>query len=168
MTENFAPHTKDPVITPSEVAEVAYGLGIPPAVLIACCGTESRYSPDSLMRYEKDFKWVTKGITEPELTGRKTSWGIGHVMGQTLRDLGFKGDFFALLSDHKQAAYWAGRYLLKCHERAMRRPLNPQARDVWEMAIGAYNTGGFATFPQEHIERFRWWRDRAHRFGFHG
>lgn len=191
MTEQFAPHTRDPVITPSEVAAVAAGLGIPGAVLIACCGTESSFDPMQLTRYEPGYEnWLRRRVVlkESEYRPRSTSWGIGHVMGQTLREMQYGRPFEELLTDHNQAAHWSGRFLKRQYARAMALPLWTMAfdaanserlakrkpplchqrgvLDLWEAAIGAYNTGGFTSFPQKHIERFRWWRERAHRFGF--
>ncbi len=207
MPEQYA---KDQCIAPEEIAVVARSLVLPPAILIACCATESSLDAGQLTRFEPNFRWFTPGNHTPEeRRGQATSWGIGHVMGATLRELGYGGKFADLLTDHKQAAAWAGRYLKKCWLRAVKlemwdpnlddmnrarilravklemwdpnlddmnraRILNRQrpvctpegALDYWEAAIGAYNTGGFTTFPQKHIERFRWWRERAHRFGF--
>jgi len=164
MPEQYA---KDQCIAPEEIAVVARSLVLPPAILIACCATESSLDAGQLTRFEPNFRWFTPGNHTPEeRRGQATSWGIGHVMGATLRELGYGGKFADLLTDHKQAAAWAGRYLKKCYARAVLRDLHVLAKDHWEMAIGAYNTGGFTTFPQKHIERFRWWRERAHRFGF--
>ena len=191
MTESFAPHTKNPCMSPGEVAEVAVRHQIPPAVLIACLGTESAFDPEQLVRYEPAYeKWLRRRIVikASEYRPRATSWGVGHVMGQTLREMGFTGKFEELLIDHKQAAEWSARFLRRCFIRARALPLWHEqldaenklsiekngrpiclpkgVLDLWEGAVCAYNTGGFLTFPEKHILRFRWWRDRAHAFGY--
>jgi len=191
---NFAPHTKSLVpLTPSDVAKIARSIGISPPVLIACIGTESSFDKEQLYRYEPEFeKWLRKqikGLSNDEYRNRSASWGVGHVMGQTLKEMQFCNEYEVLLTDHSQAAHWCARYLRRCYERARKLtkwtealeeenktrkekkvvtiPYWPKGcADVWEAAICAYNTGGFKKFPEAHINRFRWWRDRAHRFGF--
>src|SRR5436853_7131746 len=81
--------------------------GIDPALLKALCEAESSWNPWAA-RWEPNFfrKYVAPLYTADQIVGgateaymRAMSWGLGQVMGQTARELGFTGQFLSELCD---------------------------------------------------------------------
>src|SRR5437899_2957568 len=81
--------------------------GIDPALLKALCEAESSWNPWAA-RWEPNFfrKYVAPLYSASKIEGgateaymRAMSWGLGQVMGQTARELGFTGQFLTELCD---------------------------------------------------------------------
>lgn len=89
----------------------------------------TRYEPAFFRRYVLPIS----GLTPEEAKGRATSWGLMQVMGQTARELGFKGKFEELL-DPAVGLYWGCRYLNKQKSRYYER-------HGWSGVLAAYNGG---------------------------
>lgn len=124
--------------------------GLDPALVCAICDHESSWDPWAC-RYESGFyaKYVHKmDVPMMEAMHLSTSWGLGQVMGETARELGFKGPFLPQLCDPDTGLEYVCMKLKKCFA------LNPKVQD----ALLAYNGGGDATYPDlvlQHIQKYQ-------------
>lgn len=73
-------------------------MGLDPALCCAICEQESagnpwaiRYEPAFYLRYE-----AAQNLTPTEKTARAMSWGLFQLMGESAREIGYKGDLAAL------------------------------------------------------------------------
>lgn len=124
--------------------DTATALHVDPALFCALCEHESagwqwaavRYEPAFYARYEATNP--IHGLSATELTMRATSFGLGQIMGQTARELGFAGTFLTELLDPVQGLDFACRKLGHC--------LGLHAGDV-RLALLAYNGGSNLAYP---------------------
>jgi len=128
------------------INKVCSEFNIDPEILKAIVWTESKGNPDAI-RYEEGFyvRYVrnqrplighhSKGVCsyKTEKHSRSMSWGLCQIMGQTARELGFKGDFCSELNDPKTNLYYGA----KC----LRSKINQEKGDLYA-GILRYNGGG--------------------------
>lgn len=76
----------------------ASSMGLDPALCCAIAEQESagnpwaiRYEPAFYLRYE-----ASQNLTPTEKTARAMSWGLFQLMGESAREIGYKGDLAAL------------------------------------------------------------------------
>lgn len=130
------------------IMDAAKREGVPPAVLAGLVCQESAGNAWA-MRHEPKFRWLPKeagvliaekpgGMSfETELAGRKTSWGLCQLMGQVLREMGFRGWWPAACQPDVNLKYGA-RFL------AAKIAINNG--DV-HAGLLAYNGGGVKEYP---------------------
>lgn len=131
--------------------DTAKAHGLFPEVVCAICEQESSWNPFAI-RYEPAFyehyimPLVNKGEVkrETEARSRAISWGLGQVMGQVARELGFKGQFLSELCDPLVGL----EYLC----RTLNLKLRHAAGDV-NKALLLYNGGGNPNYPAEVLAR---------------
>lgn len=115
--------------------------GLPPGLVIAIVQVESngrhwamRYEPAFYGQYVKGQQHTVYApcsrVTEE--MGRATSWGLMQIMGQTARELGFKGVYLTELCDPAVGLEWGCLYLSR---KVVRYQGNLEA------AVAAYNAG---------------------------
>ena len=122
-----------------------------PEIVCAIAEQESSWAPFA-MRYEPAFyehyimPLVNKGEVkrETEARARAVSWGLGQVMGQLARELGFKGKFLSELCDPLVGL----EYLC----RALNQKLGFASGNM-EKALLFYNGGGNPNYPTEVLAR---------------
>lgn len=136
-----------PFITLAKRVAIQHGLD--PILVCAVIEQESNWNPWAV-RYEPGFlsKYVaplyTGGhISATEAYTRSMSWGLGQVMGQTARELGFEGPSLAELCDPPIGIEYLCRKLKKCFAKA-NDPV---------IALLAYNGGSNAQYAVEVIAR---------------
>lgn len=121
--------------------QVALNQGVDPALFCALCEHESggwvwcafRYEPGFYTRYV-----VPLGLkSNTEANARATSWGLGQVMGQVARELGFTGKYLSELLDPEIGCYYACKKLKQCLEK----------EPTVEKALLRYNGGGIPNYP---------------------
>lgn len=139
--------TKDEMIAIARMIAAAHKL--PPEIVCGQIQRESDWEPYA-MRYEPAFlsKYVaplyTAGkITATEAYTRSMSWGLGQVLGQVARELGFTRTYFGELSDPSVGIEYQCRKLDKCLVRA--------GGDM-SKALEMYNGGSNLNYAQEVIE----------------
>lgn len=88
----------------------------------------TRHEPAFQARYIKPLNLADAG----EELGRATSWGLLQIMGQTAREIGFKGDFEQLLSP-ADGLYWGCKFLARLRKKYPSEP--------WRVICRAYNGG---------------------------
>jgi len=118
---------------------------IPKELVFAIMYQESRGNPYAY-RYEPGFfSWLSRRISgddavrglkqyvskKTEMVGRSTSYGPMQILGQTAREMGFKGPYLTELCDPDQGIYYSTKYLLS---RIKRHP-------SLEEHIAAFNSG---------------------------
>lgn len=113
----------------------------------------TRYEPDFAARYigQKPLDQLpgrrAPGATEAtERVARATSWGLGQVMGEVARELGFAGPFLSQLCDPEIGLHYAGLKLRKC--------LDAADGDVTR-ALQRYNGGATSTYAAAVLARWR-------------
>lgn len=98
------------------------------------------------IRMERGFeaKYVDPlKLPDTETIARSMSWGLGQVMGETARELGYKGPL-AQLCECETGLYWSAVKLRRCLLNA-----------DWgvEQALSAYNGGSNPAYPAEVLAR---------------
>ena len=128
------------VETMSKEASIEYGVFVDPNVINAIIIVESSGNPYAV-RFEPSFlKWLRRRITltkktptlETEYYLRSTSFGLGQIMGQTARELGFNGLYLTELCDPEINIKYLCKYFAKLLNRY-------RGEVLW--AISAYNAG---------------------------
>lgn len=154
-------------LTDEAIVRVARAHGLPPPVLKAMLQTESGPNLDQEQRFEKGHyaaiskpiagHWLAKFHTDDddENRARATSWGVGHVMGWRLRDMGYSGDLADLNENDEKAAEYAA-LCLKTDMRTARKMklFLVETRDDYERGIAVFNSGTKG-WPKAHIDRYR-------------
>lgn len=94
-----------------------------------------RYEPGFDRRYNlKTGDYVPACCSrDTEEVGRATSWGPMQIMGQTARELGFRG-WFPELCEPEVGLDWCCRYLRRLADRYL-------ADGGWPVVLRAYNGG---------------------------
>jgi transglycosylase-like protein with SLT domain len=117
---------------------------LPPELVCAICDHESAGWQIFAVRYEPEFflKYVAglHGISPTERFMRSCSFGLMQIMGQTARELDFKGEFLTQLCDPVTGLEFGCRKLAKCFEN---HPNDTHA------ALLAYNGGSDASYPDK-------------------
>jgi soluble lytic murein transglycosylase-like protein len=88
---NILNPSREEIVTLAKEAAVRHGLA--PALVCAMIEQESNFDPWAY-RYEQGFYYkyvVPLHLSTTESMARSTSWGLLQVMGQSARELGFKG-----------------------------------------------------------------------------
>lgn len=120
-----------------KIAEAALQFDLPISIVRGIVCQESSGWTNKNTRFEEGFynqyTRHMKGISEEDKKRRATSWGPMQVMGQTAREMGFKGDFEDLL-DLEIGLYWGCRYLKSKYKLYFKRW-------GWSGVIAAYNAG---------------------------
>ncbi len=115
-----------------------------PALVKAVCHWESKNWNPWAMRYEPEFydTYISpmKGIGATEMRARATSYGLMQVMGETARELGFKGEFLTELCDPQVGIEWGCVDLAREMDRA-----NGNVRQ----ALLGYNGGSDKSYPDK-------------------
>lgn len=124
--------------------------GIDPQLLLALCHHESAGLRWSAFRYEPAFydKYVPADIklsNPTEAHARAISWGLGQVMGQVAREMGFKGIDLSELLNPEVGTYWAAKKLKSC--------LAAKNQDI-RLALLAFNGGGDPKYPDKVLAHF--------------
>ena len=87
------------------------------ALFCALCRHESSWNTWAV-RYEDGFyqRYIStmKLLTTTEMRMRAHSFGLGQIMGQTARELGFSGDYLTELCDPPKGLYFAAMKLQRC------------------------------------------------------
>lgn len=128
-------------------------LGVDSALFMALCEHESAGWKWAAIRYEPGFykKYVEplNLLSQTEATARATSWGLGQIMGQVARELGFKGEFLSELLDPEIGCEYACRKLKAC---LARHPNDQRA------ALLEFNGGGNPQYPDlvlKHYDKYK-------------
>jgi soluble lytic murein transglycosylase-like protein len=114
-------------------------------LLAALVEQESSWNPWAY-RYEPAFyNHYILPLNLSEQTGRfrATSWGLGQIMGQTARELGFVGEFFSELCDPDTGLDFAAKKLKACLIK----------HDGERSALEAYNGGSNPTYADQVLSR---------------
>jgi soluble lytic murein transglycosylase-like protein len=135
---------RDELIALAQKTAAAHGLL--PKIFCGLVERESAWNPWSI-RYEPGFyeEYVQKMLEagavhdETEAHGRAISWGLGQVMGETAREMGFAGDF-AQLCDPEIGLEYAARILRHDIDRASSNVV---------AALLRYNGGGNQSYAAE-------------------
>lgn len=139
-----------PEFIENRIKDVALDLCIDDKLLWAIIYCESGFDRWAV-RYEVDFQYViapqryaklSKVTLDTEVMCQKMSWGLGQVMGGSVRDLGYSGHLTELL-DPDTNIFWAGTILKK---KVMRWP---NLKDH----ISAYNAGGPSKVNADYVKR---------------
>ncbi len=117
-----------------------YNVSVDPTVIEAIISVESNGDPWAVRHEPKFLIWLRTRIkslksvatetTEYQL--RSTSFGLGQLMGQTARELGFKGPYLTELCDPELNIMYTCKYYAKLLSRY-------RGETLW--AISAYNAG---------------------------
>lgn len=97
----------------------------------------TRYEPAFYRTYIQKFIDSAKIVNMTEATMRATSFGLGQVMGQVARELGFTGRYLTELCDPEIGLDYACRKLQQCVDAHM---------DNVPGALSQYNGGGDPTY----------------------
>lgn len=95
---------------------IAIAHQLDPALVCAVCDHESVWDPWAV-RYEPAFekRWdPTVGLTPTEHYGRAVSYGLGQIMGEVARELGFAGKYLTELCDPATGLEFMCRKLARC------------------------------------------------------
>lgn len=127
-------------------------LGLDSALVCAVFEQESSWNPWAV-RYEPAFLskyvgpiYVAGKITATEAYTRSMSWGLGQLMGQTARELGYSLDSLPELCDPEVGIPWFCLKLSKCMDRM---------KDDVPAALAAYNGGSNEAYPGEVMARMK-------------
>ena len=146
----------------SQIEHAALRNNLPVPLVRSVVQVESSFSPWA-GRYEHGFfttyvrdKPVVVNPPCPEETERRwraCSWGLMQIMGQTARELGFRGVFLSELCDVDIGLEFGCRYLNK-------QALRYRERYGWEGVVAAYNAGSVKTngpgfVNQRYVEKIR-------------
>lgn len=95
-----------------------------------------RFEPAFFERYLRGKHFPPpRGVSaDTERSGRAWSWGLMQVMGETARNEGFKGSFFAELCVPSAGIYWGLKHLQTKYIRYF-------DTDGWAGVLAAYNAG---------------------------
>jgi len=121
--------------------------GVDPALFMALCEHESDNWKWAAIRYEPGF--YTRYVlplnlkSQTEATARATSWGLGQIMGQVARELGFKGEFLSELLDPEIGCEFACKKLKLCIVKTT----------TVESALLRYNGGANPAYPDHVLKR---------------
>lgn len=128
--------------------QIAAARGVEPAVICGICERESSWNPWAI-RYEPDFfkKYVAGQFTNfkisaTEAYARAFSWGLGQVMGQCARELGYRGEL-AQLCDPATGLDWLSQEIL--------HKLRVNQGNI-AAALLAYNGGSNKDYAKEVLE----------------
>lgn len=132
--------------------QAAAQAGLPPALVCALCEQESAWNPWAL-RYEPAFyaRYIAPQLrrgTLSDLTearARAFSWGLMQVLGETAREVGYRGELPRLCEPQTGLAVGC-RYLAG---------LLARAGGQLERALAAWNGGGRADYPARVLARMR-------------
>ena len=129
---------------------VALKHNLPPDLVCAVCEQESgwnewaiRFEPGFLAKYVAPLEEAHK-VSATEAYARSFSWGLMQVMGETARELGFTGEFLAMLCDPIVGLEFGCRKL----KDALSRAVGDQTR-----ALAIYNGGSNPNYPSEVLAR---------------
>lgn len=123
------------------IKDTAESFELPTSLVQAIVSVESsgntwavRYEPDFYTRYVRNRNFeVFRGCSQAtEGVMRACSFGLMQVMGQTVRELGFREAFLTELCDPRVGLFWGCKYLQKQVVR--------YKGDI-KMAVAAYNAG---------------------------
>lgn len=132
------------------VKQAAERYGLDPALVCSVAEQESDWNPWAV-RWEPAFysKYVMPGLEvgyfgTTEATMRAMSWGLGQVMGQVARELGFGGLFLSELCDPEIGAEYLCRRLSVAMSKVGNDP-----KDV----LLNYNGGGNQAYAEQVMAR---------------
>lgn len=139
--------TRDELIALAQKTAAAHGLS--PKIFCGLVDRESAWNPWAI-RYEPGFyeEYVQKMIdsgaihSETEAHGRSISWGLGQVMGETAREMGFTGDFAQLCEPETGLEYAA---------RVFRHYIDRAGANL-AAALQHYNGGGNPNYAAEVLQ----------------
>lgn len=137
--------------TTAAVREYAKVFDLNPKIIYAMILVESsgdpfasRFEPGFYSQYIKGVSpaklgghWPTSRTQTTERYDRATSWGLMQVMGQTARELGFKGDALPEFVDPAVGVRYGAKYLRKM----LNRFPNTDPGMCYREALAAYNGG---------------------------
>lgn len=136
-------------LPPSNLVELvkahATSVGLDPALACAIVEQESGWNPWAI-RYEPGFYAHYENplaLTPTEKTARAISWGLFQTMGESIRELGYKGDI-AQLCDPATSIQW-GLMLFQ-------KKLDLAGQDVGR-ALSFWNGGSNKDYPSEVMAR---------------
>lgn len=125
------------------IEATAFAHNILPSIVLSMSLVESggnpfamRFEPTFYDRYIKgmSLSFVPPGCSkDTEAIGRATSWGLLQIMGETARNIGFRGWFGELLTP-EIGLEWGCRYLARLRDRFLNA-------GGWEVVCRAYNGG---------------------------
>lgn len=111
----------------------------------------SRYEP----AFRRTYVDPIPGLSEEERMFRSTSWGYWQIMGQVLREHGFKGTVLDFVESAEEQEYWA-RKIWDAKRAQIRRKRGANV-PLW-VFVEAWNKGvGGAlklTAPTEYFRKF--------------
>lgn len=138
---------------------VALNMGLDPALCCALIANESSWDPN-VTRYEPAFftRYVEKmvGLSDEEMRGRATSYGLTQIMGQTAREQGYEGPLEGL-KDPLTNCQQGFKKLQKCLSRESHEH-GTYAEDV-KAALLRYNGGGDSYYPERVMEHYKAYAD---------
>lgn len=121
-----------------------------PALVAAVCEQESswnqwavRYEPLFFSHYIQPLVNTNVIHTMTEAIMRATSWGLGQIMGQVARELGFKGKYLSELCDPEIGLDFCCKKLKMCID----------ATSETLAALQTYNGGGNPNYGHEVLAR---------------
>lgn len=139
--------SRDELIAMAKQSAAAHDL--PPEIVCAICERESAWDPWAI-RYEPTFfshyvagQYTNGKIDATEAYARAFSWGLGQLMGQVARELGY-AERLAKLCDPQTGLEWL------CRELAHKMATNEGNLAV---ALEAYNGGNNRQYAAEVIAK---------------
>jgi soluble lytic murein transglycosylase-like protein len=144
MSKVFVP---PPKWLKEKAREAAHTYALDPFLVYAVVQQESDWNPKAYRR-EKAFgkKYVdpSPDLNDTERIGREISWGLMQVMGQTARELGFRGPYLPELCEPEIGLKWGCIKLF--------REMVKADGDKHKALLG-YNGGGNPAYADEVIEK---------------
>lgn len=139
--------TRDELIALAQKKAAEHGLS--PKIFCGLVERETQWNAWKI-RYEPGFyeeyvqKMVNAGAIhdETEAHGRAISWGLGQVMGETAREMGFTGDFAQLCEPETGLEYTA---------RILRHDIDRASANV-TAALQRYNGGKNPNYAAEVLQ----------------